>query len=104
MSRAKRNVNLSVLETEADSFKKYVTDKDNDLSLDESDSQLSAISLSGRSVTTVVIDVTYDTAVPQVKTDTRLNLDKVYDLRGYETQKKGHGLYIYKGKVYTGGN
>lgn len=104
MSRAKRNVNLSVLETEADSFKKYVTDKDNDLSLDESDSQLSSISLSGRSVTTVVIDVTYGTAVPQVKTDIRLNLDKVYDLRGYETQKKGHGLYIYKGKVYTGGN
>lgn len=102
MNRAKSNVNLSVLKTEAGSFKKYVTDKNNDLSLDDSDSQLSDISLSARSVTTVVIDVTYDTAVPQVKTDTHLNSSKIYDLRGYETRKKGHGLYIYNGKKYTG--
>ena len=101
MSRAKRNVNLSFVNTETGTFKKYVTDKDNNLQLDDNDSQLSDITLSGRSVTTVVIDTTGDTAVDHINADVKPASDKVYDLRGVETRKKGRGLYIYNGKVIT---
>lgn len=101
MNRAKRSVNLSLWDTKANSFTKYVTDKDNDLCRSDNDSQLSDISLGGRSVTTIVIDTDIDTAVNEIKADLYRGNDKVYDLRGIETRQKGRGLYIYKGKVVT---
>ena len=99
MSKEKRTVNLSLRNTETGSFKKYVTNITTNLKLDETDSQLSSISLTSRSVTTLVIDNAGDTAVGEIKADTRKGSDKVYDLRGITARNTPQGVYIYKGKA-----
>lgn len=99
MSKEKRTVNLSLLNTEAGSFKKYVTNITTNLKLDNSDTQLSSISLTSRSVTTLVIDNASDTAVGEIKADGRRGSDKVYDLRGIMARNTAKGLYINKGRT-----
>ena len=99
MSKEKRTVNLSLLNTETGSFKKYVTNITTNLKLDNSDSQLSSLSLTARSVTTLVIDNASDTAVGEIKADGRRGSDKVYDLRGIMARNTAKGLYIYKGRA-----
>ena len=99
MSKEKRTVNLSLLNTETGSFKKYVTNITTNLKLDNSDPQLSSLSLTARSVTTLVIDNASDTAVGEIKADGRRGSDKVYDLRGIMARNTAKGLYIYKGRA-----
>lgn len=99
MSKEKRTVNLSLLNTETGSFKKYVTNITTNLKLDNSDPQLSSLSLTARSVTTLVIDNASDTAVGEIKADGRRGSDKVYDLRGIMARNTAKGLYIYKGRT-----
>lgn len=99
MSKEKRTVNLSLLNTETGSFKKYVTNITTNLKLDNSDPQLSSLSLTARSVTTLVIDNASDTAVGEIKADGRRGSDKVYDLRGIMARNTTKGLYIYKGRT-----
>ena len=99
MSKEKRTVNLSLLNTETGSFKKYVTNITTNMKLDNSDSQLSSLSLTARSVTTLVIDNASDTAVGEIKADGRRGSDKVYDLRGIMARNTAKGLYIYKGRA-----
>lgn len=100
MSRSRRTVNLALLNTKTGTFEKYVTDKNCDLTRDRSDSQLTDIALSPRSVTTLVIDTEGNTAVTEIKAgDKSRHTDgKVYDLRGIETRKHGKGLFIHGGK------
>ena len=99
MSKEKRTVNLSLLNTETGSFKKYVTNITTNLKLDNSDPQLSSLSLTARSVTTLVIDNASDTAVGEIKADGRRGSDKVYDLRGIMARNTSKGLYINKGRA-----
>ena len=99
MSKEKRTVNLSLLNTETGSFKKYVTNITTNLKLDNSDPQLSSLSLTARSVTTLVIDNASDTAVGEIKADGRRGSDKVYDLRGIMARNTAKGLYINKGRT-----
>ena len=99
MSKEKRTVNLSLLNTETGSFKKYVTNITTNLKLDNSDPQLSSLSLTARSVTTLVIDNASDTAVGEIKADGRRGSDKVYDLRGIMARNTAKGLYINKDRT-----
>ena len=99
MSKEKRTVNLSLLNTETGSFKKYVTNITTNLKLDNSDTQLSSISLTSRSVTTLVIDNASDTAIGEIKAEGRRGSDKVYDLRGIMARNTAKGLYINKGRT-----
>ena len=98
MSRARRTVNLTLTGFEAKDFKKYVTDKDHDLNIDDSDNSLTAIAIPARSVTTVVIN-SDGTGIetPNASADNS-PAQRTYNLQGMEVKESSKGIIVKKGK------
>ena len=98
MSRARRTVNLTLTGFEAKDFKKYVTDKDHDLNIDDSDNSLTAIAIPARSVTTVVIN-SDGTGIetPNASADNS-PAQRTYNLQGMEVKEPSKGIIVKKGK------
>ena len=99
MSRARRTVNLSLTGFEASDFRKYVTDKDHDLSLDDADNSLTSIAIPSRSVTTVVINADGSSDVDGIAiSDKQQQPSRLYNLKGMEVRKAEKGIIIKNGK------
>ena len=99
MSRARRTANLSITGFEAKDFKKYVTDKDHDLSLDSSDNGVSSIAIPSRSVTTVVINADGTSDIEDITiVDKEQQPSRTYNLKGMEVKGNGKGIVIKNGK------
>ena len=84
---------------EAKDFKKYVTDKDHDLSLDSSDNAVSSIAIPSRSVTTVVINADGTSDIEDITiVDKEQQPSRTYNLKGMEVKGNGKGIVIKNGK------
>ena len=101
MNRINRNIALSLDGQSVQSVKTYVTDKDRDLELDSSLSDVSDMDIPARSVVTVVTTLGTASGISTAKTETTKGNNKIYALDGRQLSHPQKGIIIKNGKKFV---
>ena len=101
MNRISRNIALSLDGQSVQSVKTYVTDKDRDLELDSSLSDVSDMDIPARSVVTVVTTLGTASGISTAKTETTKGNNKIYALDGRQLSHPQKGIMIKNGKKFV---
>lgn len=101
MNRISRNIALSLDGQSVQSVKTYVTDKDRDLELDSSLSDVSDMDIPARSVVTVVTTLGTASGISTAKTETTKGNNKIYALDGRQLSHPQKGIIIKNGKKFV---
>ena len=101
MNRINRNIALSLDGQSVQSVKTYVTDKDRDLELDSSLSDVSDMDIPARSVVTVVTTLGTASGISTAKTETTKGNNKIYALDGRQLSHPQKGIMIKNGKKFV---
>ena len=101
MNRISRNIALSLDGQSVQSVKTYVTDKDRDLELDSSLSDVSDMDIPARSVVTVVTTLSTASGISTAKTETTKGNNKIYALDGRQLSHPQKGIMIKNGKKFV---
>lgn len=101
MNRISRNIALSLDGQSVQSVKTYVTDKDRDLELDSSLSDVSDMDVPARSVVTVVTTLGTASGISTAKTETTKGNNKIYALDGRQLSHPQKGIIIKNGKKFV---
>lgn len=101
MNRISRNIALSLDGQSVRSVKTYVTDKDRDLELDSSLSDVSDMDIPARSVVTVVTTLGTASGISTAKTETTKGNNKIYALDGRQLSHPQKGIMIKNGKKFV---
>ena len=101
MNRISRNIALSLDSQSVQSVKTYVTDKDRDLELDSSLSDVSDMDIPARSVVTVVTTLGTASGISTAKTETTKGNNKIYALDGRQLSHPQKGIIIKNGKKFV---
>jgi len=98
MSRSMRRIDLSSAEGTLAGARQYVTDSSNDLQRLKGTVDLSAVELSPRSVTTLVVDINGLADIASPSMQAAAPVSSLYDLQGRPASEGAKGVYLKNGK------